>query len=439
MDDILQNFYHDNLEDFNTHYVDTKQSSLRILQWNIRGMNDLSKFDYILQSLDHCVVPIDIIVIGETWVKEANVGLYNITGYNRVFACRQNAGGGLAMFINEKWNFKIVENVSTEGLHHIYLELTRNTLCFDVHGIYRPPSFDFNTFHNMLESWLLSSNKNRSCFIAGDVNVPINQLNNNLVFRYKSLLESHGFVCTNTFATRPVTNNVLDHLVSRVDDAHRVRNDTIFSEISDHLLIITTYKLGGAQEIRKLTKKIIDHRRLNDAYAEFLNNLENVGSAEQRLSSMISSYNILLSRHTRTFTECVRLKKKCPWITYDLWKLIKLKNNYLQRVKRNPNDAHLKELLSHVAKKLHHAKKICKKTYYYNLLSSCNHSKVWKTINAVFGRDKKDQNIRLKLNGAIITDETKVCEVLNNFFTSIGKRLADKITWNTCVNPCSLI
>lgn len=69
---LVDNFSHNNIDEFNQsiHTVESNTNYLRIFQWNIRGMNDLAKFDTILETLDQCNVPIDVIVIGETWVKD---------------------------------------------------------------------------------------------------------------------------------------------------------------------------------------------------------------------------------------------------------------------------------------------------------------------------------------------------------------------------------
>ena len=304
MGSILKNFYHENCDEFNTHYSDKHLPNLRILQWNIRGMNQLDKFDNILQTLDHCEAAIDVVVIGETWVKKENVGLYNIPGYNKVFTCREGYGGGLAIFVNEQMNFKVFRNETIEGLHHIHLELIMNSQTYDIHDVYRRPSFDFNMFYDLLENWLSLGVKNRPCFIVGDFNIPMNLLHNNLVFRYKTLLESLGSVCSNTFTTRPVSNNILDHVVVRIDDAHRIRNDTIFSDASDHLPVVTSYKLFAAKDRRVLTKKIVNPRRLNEAFTEYMNDVERVEDAEQCLTTITTKRTpqfLLLRVYVRYF------------------------------------------------------------------------------------------------------------------------------------------
>ena len=75
------------------------------------------------------------------------------------------------------------------------------------------------------------------------MNVPINLASNNAVTKYKSILESFGLVCTNSFPTRPRSRNILDHVVCKIQDIERIKNDTIYSDVSDHLQVITTFEL----------------------------------------------------------------------------------------------------------------------------------------------------------------------------------------------------
>lgn len=60
------NYYHNHIDEFNVSCGRNSSKYLRVLQWNVRGINDMSKFDNILLSIDHFVVPIDVIILGET-------------------------------------------------------------------------------------------------------------------------------------------------------------------------------------------------------------------------------------------------------------------------------------------------------------------------------------------------------------------------------------
>lgn len=350
--DNLKNFFHDCVDDFNDSFSGNSPKQFRILQWNVRGLNDLNKFDEVLEFLDSLRVQIDVIVLGETWLKNDNCSLINIHGFRSVFSCRESSSGGLAVFVRSSIMFTTVENVSYEGFHHIHVKLQINGTHIDVHGVYRPPCFDFNNFHTMLESWLSLSPPNRSVFIVGDFNVPVNLSGNNVVGRYKNLLESYGFICTNTFVTRPASMNILDHVVCNFNNASRVQNDTIFNNCSDHLPIISCFEMALPANVVPLTKKIVNHCKLNHDFAAYVSNIERIEDVSACLESVTLHYNFLLEKYTTTVTKTVKIKgTQCPWMNLGLWQLIKLKNKYLKKVKRNPSDIHVKTLFDHLSKK----------------------------------------------------------------------------------------
>lgn len=152
---------------------------------------------------------------------------------------------------------------------------------------------------------------------------------------------------------------------------------------------------------------------------------------EVALNNIIETYNKLLLDCTRKFTKTVRLKgEHCPWMTYSLWRLIQIKNNYLNKQKSNPTDEHITEMLEHVSKKVKSAKKRCKKQYYENILKSSSHSNVWKKLNEIFGRTKANEKLKLRNGANILESDQDVAEMFNCFFSSIGNNLAQKIPKN---------
>lgn len=438
----ITNFSHVNLDEFveSLSVVESSTNYLRIFQWNIRGMNDLSKFDTILETLDQCKVPIDVVVIGETWVKKGHEQLYNIPGFNSVFSCRDNSNGGLAVFVRTDITFTVVRNFHSEGFHHICVEISTKGRIHDVHSFYRPPSFDVNNFINKLEDCLDNVNRNHSCFFVGDVNIPINAHMNNVVVKYKTLLESYGFACTNSYPTRPISSNILDHIICKIDDIIYLRNDTILTEESDHCMIITSFKLSACKEKSTLTKTIVDHQNVAMEFGNFLENIGEVENVNVCLVNIVSTYKNIVAKYSKIVTKKVSIKNSyCPWMNFNLWSLIRLKNNYIKRVKKNPLDQHLKNLLKHISAKVITAKKQSKRIYYDKLLNNTPHSKVWKHINNIFGKSTKSDTIALVENGVKIENNQTICEVFNNYFSNIGQHLADNIQVDTSVDPLSSV
>lgn len=428
---MIQNTYYDCLSDFNKKYVRVVTNCLNVIQWNIRGLNDMEKFDELIYFVNECGMDIDVIVVGETMMKKQNSTIYNIPGYRAFFSCRDNSAGGLAVFVKTSLDYKLIKTQTISGLHYIHLELKLQGNTFNTVGIYRPPSFDYSEFQNIVESWLLTATPSKPFLIIGDVNVPINLHNNNVVNRYKNFLESYGYVCTNTIATRPASKNILDHFICPIEHAAKLHNHTIFNEISDHLPIISSISLGNDKKQQQLNMNIVDRVKLHNEFSVFLNDFQVTEDVDAALNTLIDTYNRLLNECTRSVTKIVRLKgDHCPWMTYSLWRLIQLKNQYLKKSKNDPNDVRSKDMLVHVSKKVKAAKIRCKREYYENILNTSSHSNVWKKVNEIFGRSKVVEQVKLRIDGAVLHSDRDVVEVFNEFFSSIGNDLANKLPQN---------
>lgn len=171
--------------------------------------------------------------------------------------------------------------------------------------------------------------------------------------------------------------------------------------------------------------------------------MENYGEirdGDSCLSDIMLKYKSLHDKFSKIVTKNVNVKGQfCPWMNFNLWYLIKLKNNYVKRLKRNPVDHRLKALLKHVSNKVSTAKKNCKKMYYDNLLNNTPHSKLWKQINSIFGKSSKSDTITLLDNGFRVSDNQKICQIFNNYFSNIGHELANNIQVNTTIDPLSCI
>lgn len=83
-----------------------RPNSLKILQWNIRGMNDLVKFDCIGELLQSCGMRVDVVGVCETWVKTDRTRIYKLDGYTVFFFFKRGVAwrvrGILAGWINRR-------------------------------------------------------------------------------------------------------------------------------------------------------------------------------------------------------------------------------------------------------------------------------------------------------------------------------------------------
>lgn len=395
----------------------------------------MNTFDRFKEVLELYRGVIDVIVIGETWVKADRTQLYSIDGYHKVFSCRPDSrGGGLAVYVRSTISFDEVINEHFNGFHHVHISLDIGELPFHIHAVYRPPGFDLSAFFSKLDSICATGGRHSSSIIVGDINIPTNVSNCRIVDEYTNLLNCYNYSVSNNCPTRPASGNILDHTICS-DALHcTVVNETIYTDISDHCLVLSTFRLQKPIEQRRLEKTIVYNQKLNIAFQNAMATLPE-GSAEIKVQFVLNTYKALKEQFSRTVSVEAKIKGFCPWMSFDIWKLIKIKNNLLRSQKRNPNNIRCKELLDHVSKKVQRAKDQAKKEYFSKLFSTSNQKRIWTNINKILGRNKDTTNaIKLSVNGSLTSDDSSIANAFNDFFCSIGPQLAASIHSNQDIN-----
>lgn len=67
---------------------------------------------------------VDVLVIGETWIKENHKHLYSVNGYKGIYSCRPDSqGGGLVVFVRDVILYRELLNEHIDGIHHIHVRL----------------------------------------------------------------------------------------------------------------------------------------------------------------------------------------------------------------------------------------------------------------------------------------------------------------------------
>lgn len=320
----MDNYFHNDIVESNKNQINVnRRFNLRILQLNIRSMSSLDKLDKLKASLVSINGNIDVVVIGETWIKENHKSLYSINGFKSVYSCRPDSqGGGLAVFVRNTIVHREILNEHVDGLHHIHVRLDIPGSLFDLHAFYRPPSYSLHDFFSRIETVLARSPG--LCALVGDMNIPVNIPDISIVQDYRNLLNCYNFAVTNTFATRLVSDNILDHVVCSETLQSSVINETIFCDFSDHCFIMSTFPLKKPVTERMLQTTIIDNARLNSAFQVSMNEIPQ-GSSEEKLKYVIETYRQLRAKFSKVVTVKAKVKGECPWMTLHLWKWLRIK------------------------------------------------------------------------------------------------------------------
>jgi exonuclease III len=168
------NYYsEDNIAELNF-----RNSNLNILHLNVRSIqHKTDKIAELLYKLKIQKYEIDILAVCETFMNENNINDCKIEGYNIEYKYRKNkTQGGVAIYINNKLNYKFRDDLSTfyEGvIETCFVELLNKNKNNNiiVGEIYRTPNSDEKFFLTEFEK-ILSNVKleKKELIIASDQN-----------------------------------------------------------------------------------------------------------------------------------------------------------------------------------------------------------------------------------------------------------------------------
>ena len=426
------NNYFLSVDDFlmnqNSSCVNSNKKQLKVLQINACSIIKLKKFDSILEFVDSLRSDVHIIVISETWIQSNNLLGYNINNYSNVFSCRDDRiGGGLALYVRKDIEYYVLKvDCGQYPFQFIHIELTRFVRT-KLLAVYRLPSSNIECFSNFLET-VLSENSKSDNILLGDINIPVNK-KDDFVLNYKNLLLSFGLIVTNTNVTRTVSSNILDHVVSSFINIDGVNTSTIYSNISDHNFLFSTFCYSLKYVRRKLEKKSIDFDKVNENFNNFLcsTNLATL-DPNSCFTMIINKYNDLIKKFTKIKSVEAKLKNTlCPWITYDIWQLIKKKNKILKKYKSNRSDL-LKAQLDNLNKQLNSKKYFAKKHYFNRMFVDLNQKDLWKNINLFLNKNVKSLKLdSICCDGRLLNNSMDIANVFNDYFVKIGSSIGQSI------------
>lgn len=426
------NEYFDNVDNFKLNSncnngINVQQ--LNILQINVRGMNDVNKFDNVLEFIGSLKSDVHILAISETFIQSQNSLVFNINNYSSIFSCRDDrTGGGLAVYIRNDIEYSVMKK--DNGLYpfqFIQIKLSR-FIGTKVCAIYRPPGSDVVSFFNCLENFL-SGNRKTDNILVGDINIPVNKTEN-CVIDYMNLLMSHGLLVTNTNVTRSASGNILDHAVSSFLNIKNVFNSTIYSNISDHNFLYSNFCFASKHINKKLEIKTIKFDKVNVKFDNFLHSTSfNTSNPNICIEAIVTKYNKLLDQFTTIKNVEIKLKNTvCPWITYDIWQMIRKKNKILKKFKHNPNNISIKSELERISKQLNSKKYFAKKRYFKKMFNDLNQRDLWKNINLFLNKNhKSDQFDSVLFNGQHVKDPAVIVKLFNDYFVNVGNLLSGSI------------
>ena len=123
-----------------------------------------------MENLSH---KFSVIALTETWLKQSNVSLYGMTGYNHIAITRSHGkGGGVSLFISDVFEYSELTDMVSDYIECIFVRIIYNEFSCVIGAIYRPPNSNVIMFNEKLND-ILSQVSHMSCYIIGDYNIDL--------------------------------------------------------------------------------------------------------------------------------------------------------------------------------------------------------------------------------------------------------------------------
>ena len=124
----------------------------------------------------------------------------------------------------------------------------------------------------------------------------------------------------------------------------------------------------------------------------------------------------------------IKIERK-PWISEGILKSISKRNNYYSKFLRTKDSLWYHRYKTY-RDKINHLIRRSKRNYYRKYFEKfrLNSKKTWTGIKEIINKTRNvSSHINLKINGEIVTDQKRVANKFNEFFTSVAQKLMERM------------
>lgn len=453
--------YYLDIEEFSSK-IQTNETTFPILSLNIECLS--AKFDNLcafLHELSNNGIYFSAICIQETWLPENyDYELFKIPGYQTItqgYSCGKK--GGLITYLQDHFTYSkrdlYIPSKHWEGL---FIDVCHEdfTEKITIANVYRPPRDNYSntSINNFLEpiTPIITqlTRENSALHFCGDFNINLLEIEHREKYQeYFDLFLSNGLVPTITLPTRfsKKKATLIDQIFSKSSNCISTSTSGIFiTKLSDHLPCFTIVNINKPKKINpKLVKLRINTPEANVNFIQDIkSSVENTNFSNDLLQDPNISYNklediIRKSKDKNLPTKLVKFNKYrhkiSPWITGGILKSIKLRDKMYKKLKKtNPSSINYPALevnFKEYCRLLQKSIRLAKSMYYTNQFEKYKSDirKTWNQINQVIGKNCRESKFPLYFWDKNIkeTDNKRIAELFNEFFTEVGPRLCQKI------------
>lgn len=433
-DDLANISIDGNIQEPICNYVFTADSYMCVTEPNLSVLaHNISSIPLHLDScLDQCISVssnrYDVLGFCETRLNDSICQLYSIEGYNNYFNNKGTQGGGLALYLNSKFQARVLNNLTYQFPHieALFLEITHPHQ-FVIGLVYRPPNSNFEDFISSVSIMINETSALKlPIYIMGDYNVNIFNYSGQHAKNLVNLFHTYSFFCTINKPTR-VTNTsatIIDHIWTNNIENH-IKSGIIFDSTSDHFPVFSQFSLssGVTSDHSTFTSRNFTTEAIEAFKAELSNFVYVLStfSVNYIFENYIENFRTLYDKHFPVKTVKIKgshLNK--PYITTAIKQSIKQRNKLQKLYAKWPltYEASFKQYRNQLTSVIRAAKQ----QYYTQRLSrqAGDTKKTWQTINNLLGRKRPTLPTCFDFDGNSVTGNLNLAQHFNDYFSSVG-------------------
>ena len=408
--------------------------------------------------------PFHVMVFTETWLTSNTKDACKFNNFEPEHLLRpidynfdfKTKGGGVSIFIKEGITYKrrddltILSNIA----ECLFIEITINSKKYLIGGIYHIPNTSVRDFCSAINNVLEPLNRSHEIILLGDFNVCLLQNNNNSNV-LSSTMQSNNLFPVILSPTRvatiqkpngeyETTEKLIDNIF--INTQNSSHSGLIEISITDHYPIFLSLQNQDMSFSDKHTT--IQYRDINDKTIQHfitalsnnveIINLSNNTNAESAFSKFLIIFTELYEHFFPIITQKLTRKGVFkPWITLQIIKRIKIRENLAKLYKRQRIT---RKTFTDFRNKLN--KQICeaKEKFYQNKFkeNEGNVKKTWEIINNVIKNKSKITQEIIINEGNRELPSNEVPNKFINYFTSIADLLISNIP-QTNINASSYL
>ena len=218
-------------------------------------------------------------------------------------------------------------------------------------------------------------------------------------------------------------------------DKTNITSGNIFAEITDHLPIYLGINSKGTSTKARPLVRIISDKKLDDFKTQCeqydWNGINDGNTVDEKFEIFQNSLITLFEESFPLIKKSRKRMKDKKWITKGILKSIKHKDKLYKKQIRSPTVQNIEEFKKY-RNILETIMKASEENYYHNLFSDTKTAtfKLWETLGHIINpsKSKKQKGInKLKIGDNVIDDKAEISNHMNNYFCTIGKKLASEI------------